>query len=304
MSLSDLHFVTGQPRSGTTLTGHLKALDKPFLNQTLTLFFYELFGNDNRFYPFVPDNIDYIHVKLLKRFSESQIKEIVSKSFEYSGVYGKEYLNKINVNIQSIFDILESFKPCVFKEVFAEDLIPYFVEKGIPCTLIIRDPRDVIASLLQGDQMGGLRGVYYHLLFWRKSVAYYHEYQNHELVECIKLEELSVPESTEFNNSNFMNQETSSRLSFLETEMKAFIEQICFPEMIALGYISDRPEQIEIKEPLPNYPKNFPDRWVYDQRTAIMEKKRIEYLLHQNHLEDEVIRTNFIFNNNFKKLQF
>ncbi len=56
--MSKLHFVTGQPRSGTTLSGHLAANGGVFYNQSFTLFFYEIVRRlSDDYYPFSPNDL-------------------------------------------------------------------------------------------------------------------------------------------------------------------------------------------------------------------------------------------------------
>jgi len=61
------------------------------------------------------------------------------------------------------------------KETLAEELLPHLLAAGVRCLLVLRDPRDVLASLNHGR--GGLHGgrpkpTLWNLRHWRKSIAF------------------------------------------------------------------------------------------------------------------------------------
>lgn len=61
------------------------------------------------------------------------------------------------------------------KETICEELVPYLVGRGWRCAVIVRDPRDLLASLNTGkgrEYGGDIKPTLFNLHHWRKSVAY------------------------------------------------------------------------------------------------------------------------------------
>ena len=68
------------------------------------------------------------------------------------------------------------------KEIFGEEYIKYFLDSGVKVVHVIRDPRDVLASLSFGK--GGIYGganrpVLHTVRMWRQSVAFSAAFENH-----------------------------------------------------------------------------------------------------------------------------
>jgi hypothetical protein len=79
------------------------------------------------------------------------------------------------------------------KETFCEEYIPAFLAKGAYVILIVRDPRDVTASLNHGRGllMGGLRKpTLFNIRCWRKGVAFAAEYRGSHRFMALKYEDL------------------------------------------------------------------------------------------------------------------
>lgn len=61
------------------------------------------------------------------------------------------------------------------KETLCEEFLPYLLGRGYRCAVILRDPRDVLASLNHGqgrEHAGRLKPTLFNLRNWRKSVAF------------------------------------------------------------------------------------------------------------------------------------
>ncbi len=79
------------------------------------------------------------------------------------------------------------------KESFCEELLPYFVRRGCRVFLILRDPRDILASLNHGrgqDHAGRLKPTLFNLRNWRKSVAFALHLAGRPGFSCLRYEEL------------------------------------------------------------------------------------------------------------------
>jgi hypothetical protein len=64
---------------------------------------------------------------------------------------------------------------CGGKETLCEEFLPYLLGRGFRCVVILRDPRDMLASLNHGrgrEHAGRLKPTLFNLRSWRKSVAF------------------------------------------------------------------------------------------------------------------------------------
>jgi hypothetical protein len=160
------------------------------------------------------------------------------------------------------------------KEIMVEEYIPYFLSKGAKVVLIIRDPRDVIASTnyTKESPMGANRPVLYGLRSWRRSVAFalacnsnpnfawttYEELVREtratldSLTNTLGLTEYPIDsfnEGIRDQHGKFWKSNSSFGSTFgfdtgavgrfstrLPNETIAYIEAACYPEMRTLGY--------------------------------------------------------------------
>lgn len=346
-------FITGQPRSGTSLlceiVGHYPKTAS--VSQPLPLFFHHLKSVYNQqqnhisYYPITPLFLEEKQntkqwIKFLDsyKFLNNSLKELSVKNQAYSGTYSSTIYNK-DSNKKDFSSLLSQF--AAIKEVFSEDFIPYFLSHESKTILIIRDPRDMIASLLQGRQMGGLRGFYYHLLLWRKSVAFALHYNDDSNFLAITLENLlnKLPKHLiEIENflgsslfpKNLFNGELSTskwksnsnckqiidkkidnnsdRRKLLSKNQIEFIETICFVEMKALGYKTKmkvdnlRKSIYSVTDPILFNKKNFPPVWLWNKNARNQELQRLN-LLTSKKVNDDEIESYFIFITSYKKLK-
>lgn len=217
-------FITGAPRSGTTLLDKLVSLHQRalVLSQPLPLLYVrvkqafleartaakefdvyplnDMFG-EHFYYP--EEFLAFLgNYRLSKIFCRDALEEM--KSFE--GQYTRP---------KDPFPVLEDYRPsCLFdfvrrytefvlasadtdvigsKESYCEEYVPYFLEQGAKVLLLIRDPRDIITSLNygQGELYGGRpRPNLLNLRQWRKSVAFALQYGKHADFLAVRYEDL------------------------------------------------------------------------------------------------------------------
>lgn len=176
----------------------------------------------------------------------------------------------------------------VWKEVFSESYIPYFVQNEVPSIIIIRDPRDVVLSQsVEGayKHVGLTRPLLYQIRQWRKSVAWALWLKKHAMGNVVQFEDLLnsptsvvgdalnslVPNSFQkveletFSarpNSSFSVSAGIDRSAIgryknnLDDETRKFVEAACFPEMEVFGYTPTISRQ-ECLERLGVVGKNF-----------------------------------------------
>ena len=349
-------FITGQPRSGTSLLseiiGHYP--ETITIQQPLPLLLYHLKTvynkqqNTSNYYPITPlfserfDEVSWLQFLAEYQIDVESLAQIAKEGQTYSGVYEPGFLTSLELTQRSSFrEVLAEFPSSAIKEVFAEEWIPYFIKENMPTLLIIRDSRDMMASLLKGEQMGDLRGFYFHLLLWRKSVAFALEYQNSPFFKYIQLEHLLVdlpaslydlgvflgddkfPEllrqgvldkskwkgnSNVFINGSSKILKTSSRKEYLTEGQCLFVETICYAEMKTLGYkmevIGEQiPDNIVlINDPIPFYKEGFPSEWLWNENSRKQEMKRFQ-LLQSEKVKKVDILNNFIFLSSYKQLK-
>lgn len=216
---------------------------------------------------------------ILKR----ELSDILISMKEYSGQLTPEILNLEPIS-GSLSEVFTSFmteyslkilrKKAVFfgaKEVFCEEYSDYFLEQKIPVIVIIRDPRDVVASvhLGRGDRYVNKNLSVLHIVrSWRKSVAYAIAYRNHPLFHSLRYENLItstmatlgqitsklglsaypknytphklIDQSGQIWNGNSSFPKIHQRRASLPPEIQQLIETICAPEMKWLGYDAPR----------------------------------------------------------------
>jgi hypothetical protein len=79
------------------------------------------------------------------------------------------------------------------KETLWEELVPFLLERGFTCLLILRDPRGVLASLNhgRGPEYGGqLKPTLFNVRNWRKSAAFALHLESHARFLWLRYEDL------------------------------------------------------------------------------------------------------------------
>lgn len=82
---------------------------------------------------------------------------------------------------------------CGSKEVVCEEFLPYLLERGFRCVLIVRDLRDVLASSNHGkgrDFGGDLKPTLFNIRSWRKSVSFALALEDHPRFAWCRYEDL------------------------------------------------------------------------------------------------------------------
>ena len=166
------------------------------------------------------------------------------------------------------------------KEILVEEYVPYLLGQGLHALIIVRDPRDMVASLNfreRDNATGRGRPVLYSMRVWRKSVATALAFEGHPRFRWLRYEDLVANPGTvmtglgdwlglpEFpadvlngslrdqrggaweGNSSFRDQAGVSRTSvgqfreILPQAVQALIEAVAAPEMELLGYSAAKP---------------------------------------------------------------
>jgi len=205
------------------------------------------------------------------------------------------------------------------KEVLCEEYIPYLLARGVKVILIIRDPRDMIASVNFRERdgfVGANRPVLFSVRIWRKSMAFALAYERHPGLHWLRYEDLvtdpmrylndiaawlDIPAYAEdaFNNGVFdqKGQRWRSNSSFdpqqgispaatgryaqcLPGAVLAFIEACCRPEMLCAGYVPSSADRFEA-DAISTYRDPFPD---------IHGRFPVDYSSCAKHREEELAR--------------
>lgn len=205
------------------------------------------------------------------------------------------------------------------KEVLCEEYIPYLLARGVRAVMIIRDPRDMIASanFRQRDSfIGANRPVLYSLRVWRKSMAFTLAYEGHPGLRWLRYEDLVEEPVQRLNeiaawldipayptdafskgvldqsgrqwqgNSSFDPQKRVSPAATgrfaqrLPRAVIAFIEACCRPEMVCAGYVPSTGYRFEAGA-ITGYHDPFPD---------IHERFPKDYSSSDDHREQELAR--------------
>jgi hypothetical protein len=217
-------FLTGMQRSGTTLLARL--LDDmeqvSLLSQPFPLLFVEAkraflrsLGSEDR-YPlghlFLESRYcaaDFARFLKNWRTSSDALAEIFARMDAYSGQYTRftpDQLSHAFANLPSDADFATvvgsldrrlARHPDALgsgsKETVCEELVPHLLDRGFVCVIILRDPRDVIASLNhgRGQEFGGeVKPTLFNIRNWRKSVAVALAMEEHPLFHWCRYEDL------------------------------------------------------------------------------------------------------------------
>ncbi|HEU4889626.1 MAG TPA: sulfotransferase [Thermoanaerobaculia bacterium] len=203
--IEDGLFLTGMQRSGTTLLEKLLG-GQPrtsLLSQPFPLLFVEAkraflrsLGHDDA-YPlghlflesrYRPEALG----EFLRgwRTTPEMLMELFGRMASYSGQYTRfsgQQLDEALASLNADDDYADVVHGLVHrlaapggqrwfgsKETICEEFVPYLLDRGFHCAIILRDPRDVITSLNhgRGREFGGdVKPTLFNLRNWRKSVA-------------------------------------------------------------------------------------------------------------------------------------
>lgn len=185
-------FITGFPRSGTTLVERLIGNQKdafvahqlfPTLLINLKKEFLKETGN-LRSYPFIPypsskECIEFNAYLESKQISELEYKTWMLEGTDYPAMGEKSTLNTLPQLSGSLSNIINtqlknmtssSYSLVGFKDVMMDEFIPYFEKHNFKNVVVVRDPRAVIASLINSSEMGDYRPTLYNLQLWKRML--------------------------------------------------------------------------------------------------------------------------------------
>jgi hypothetical protein len=191
------------------------------------------------------------------------------------------------------------------KEVLCEEFIPHFLEAGYRVVLVIRDPRDVTASMNQGVGevwVGPPRPVLFIARCWRKSVAFAARYGGHPSMCVCRHEDMARGGAARVRLFNFLSLrpedsyaclrdqegrawvpntsfpgDARTRRAMLPVETRRFIEKLTTPEMAFMGYAPEDAEEVvrfrleQYVEPHCTRPEFAPLLSAYDREIATEE---------------------------------
>ena len=309
--MSDLVFVTGMARSGTTLTekiiGGFNQVEA--FSQPLPLLLVELkreylhhLGKTTSpaVYPISDQQFgNSIDVDDFRRFIDSKnldadyLQNVLTSMREYSGQWFKPEAPLQSLSDWTggrLIDFIQHYllvhskeepsksKIFAWKESMAEVYLPYFIDKGAKAVLIVRDPRDVLASMTtkRSTKFTGVsRPILWALRNWRKSIAFKLRYQRCSVVRHLQYESIVKQPSVfrdeigvwlgashNFSHSDLLDfdgQKWEGNSSFepfkgvstssvgryseqLSQRLTRFVEAACYCELKTLGY------QVQIEE--------------------------------------------------------
>lgn len=227
-------FLTGMGRSGTTLlekllTNHsqITMLSQPFplLFTELKKHFLETLGIkeyyvlNNGPYDTKYNLKDFINFLNTYEIGLEEITEIFEKMDHYSGQITKchykftkiKHTDLINV-YQELLTLMYDGKDISYlgsKEILCEEYLPYFLNNGQKAIIIIRDPRDVLASANypKGKKyLGNKKPTLFLLRSWRKSVEFSFYLKDNKNFHFLRYEDLVNNPYKELNKiTNFLN---------------------------------------------------------------------------------------------------
>lgn len=299
-------FITGAQRSGTTLLEKLLSShpDVHVFSQPFPLLFAETksaflarFGAPSESYPLGNLFRERRYCAAdLDAYLETWVPdpEAIVRLFERMGRYSGQYTRfdashaaaaarKLQSpgfasTLTTLWRELSAGPPnrlCGGKESFCEEFIPHLVANGVRCLVVVRDPRDVLASMNHGSgrqHAGRLKPTLFNLRNWRKSVAFVLQFETHPSFAWIRYEDLIHDPHAILDwlawwleldpfpatvlagdlrdragavweaNSSFGPRKGVSPASLgihsalLAEEVVEFAASACFPEMCALGY--------------------------------------------------------------------
>lgn len=300
-------FVTGMQRSGTTLLEklfgnhpELSVLSQPFplLYVEAKRAFLRETGEPDTPYPlghlFLETRAGRADLAAFldrHRTTPEQLRELFARMAGYSGQYTRFTAEQLDDAFDRLpaeggfFDTVAGLyralaqrpgaRLCGGKETLCEEYLPYLLDRGGRCVVILRDPRDVLASLNygRGPEYGGrLKPTLFNLRNWRKSVAFALHLEGHPGFRWLRYEDLvtdplaalqRIAEALGFAPiphdlvqgelrdpsgqawSGNSSHEAYRRVSpasvgvyrrLLPPEVSSFVEAACLPEMRLLAY--------------------------------------------------------------------
>ena len=213
-------FITGMGRSGTTLLDKLLTNHRKIdvLSQPLPMIFIEAkkrFLKErgcNRYYVLNDDLISRDHTQddfdtFLDdfNFDTASIKDIFIKMEKYSGQSTKrdhdfnaiyQRYHGFRETIERCFDLYQIDREATYlgiKEPMCEEFLPYLCTNGYKSIVIIRDPRDVLASANYPKTvkyLGSKKPALFILKTWRKSAEYIYLLRNNKNFHFLRYEDL------------------------------------------------------------------------------------------------------------------
>jgi hypothetical protein len=299
-------FVTGMPRCGTTLIekllSHHAAVSLlsqpfPFLFLDAKRAFLNTIGRGADAYPlgdlfleaeYTPDDF---RCHLRGRTIEPETVRSVFAAMEgYSGQYTKfdgATLDRVFARLPAsdlastvgaLYAALSADPAAQLrggKETGCEEFLPYLIERGARCLVIVRDPRDMLASLNHGQGpsfAGAVKPTLFNLRQWRKSVAFVMHLRQHPSFFWLRYEDLVADPVSVLNpvltalgvspyaadafaegirtndgspwhgNSSYGDRHELDASSVgryqavLPPDVQRFTEALCYPELRYLGY--------------------------------------------------------------------
>ena len=291
-------FVTGMQRSGTTLLEKLLAShpELSVLSQPFPLLYVEAkraflreIGEPDSPYPlnhllletrYGPE--DFAAFLERHRPTSEQLRELFARMAGYSGQYTRFAPEQLEAafdqvpaeggffgRVSGLYRSLAQRAGARLyggKETLCEEYLPYLLDHGGRCVVILRDPRDVLASLNhgRGPEYGGqLKPTLFNLRNWRKSVAFALHLEGHPGFQWLRYEDLVIDPlaalrriGRAFGLSDFEageirgwtgNSSHGERVGvtaesvgayrrLLPPEVSSFVEAACLPELRLLGY--------------------------------------------------------------------
>jgi hypothetical protein len=298
--IDDTLFVTGMQRSGTTLLERLLASQErvSILSQPYPLLFVEAkraylesLGRHGERYPLghlfldpAAGNGAFAGFLARWRTSPAELGVLFSRMAGYSGQYTRFTTEMLEGALSRITDdddlaaVLQKLDRSLAsrpiaqwfgsKETLCEEIVPYLLDRGIRCAIIIRDPRDVVASLNhgRGQEFGGeIKPTLFNVRNWRKSVAIalamegrprFHWLRYEDLVaepfaamsglvaalgidtfDPERLHDFRGPENSSFRRHGGVTAASVGEYrDLLPLDVTREIEATCLPELQLLGY--------------------------------------------------------------------
>lgn len=296
-------FVTGTQRSGTTLLDRLLDAQPAIslLSQPFPFLFTEVkraFLGGEVAYPlghlflesrYSPE--DFAEFLRNWRTSPNELEAIFARMEHYSGQYTRftaerrrDAFSRITTRddfaaVVSILDRALTTKDAQWfgsKETICEEYVPPLLDRGFYCAIILRDPRDVLASLNHGrgqDYGGALKPTLFNVRNWRKSVAIALAMNDHPRFRVLRYEDLvadparalehlsaafhlgdvTVPDLAWSGNSSHSEYDGISTASvgahrdLLPPSVADFVEAASLPELQLLGYPTSKTRDESIR---------------------------------------------------------